>query len=148
MLRRLGLVILRHVGLIFVLIPALAGAWFSTELEPIKDWVFGPIYIRWAQEKNKQERTYTFVFHNSGQEAAELEVRYRKMPKMVISDFAASTFEEGPYNSFASALSHLDSRKFEEYSLGRLMDPHLPFPSLIVLENELRRGARRKVDER
>ncbi len=45
------------------------------------------------------------------------------------------------------AISHIDSSRFERRSLTRLIDPHVHFPSLAVLENELRTAAQ-KNDER
>ncbi len=103
MLRKLGV-------FIFVLIPAAFVAWFSTELQPIRDWVFEPIYIRWSINNDKIERTETFAVHNSGKDAIELRVSYGDIPEMTISDFAASTFSGGPYNSFSGGplLSQLD----------------------------------------
>jgi len=135
----------RIIGFLVIAIPA---AWVSTEFDPIKDWVFEPTYIRWSMDDNQRERTQTFVVHNSGKIAAELRVHYHALPEMAVSDFSASTFKDGPYNSFAETLSHSDTTKLDEPFLRRLMDPHFPSPDLRVLETALRRSIRRKVDER
>lgn len=131
----------------FVVI-AIPAAWVSTEFEPVKDWVFEPTYIRWSFESDQKERIQTFVIHNSGKEAAELRIHYRALPEMAVSDFAASAFKDGPYNSFAETLSHLDNSKLDEPELKRLLDPHFPVPDLRRIEIELRNSARKKVDER
>jgi len=132
----------------FVLVPAALAA-VSLQLQPIKDWVFEPTYIRWAVEKDDRERTQTFIVHNSGQHTADLCISYGATPRMAISDFFASSFSEyGPGTSFTSTLTHLDSAKFREPQIRRLVDPHFNAPSLVALENELRSEPQRNTDKR
>jgi hypothetical protein len=142
MLRRLV-----HFGF-FVLVPAVLAA-VSIQLQPIRDWVLEPTYIRWAFEKDERERTLTFAVHNSGPNAVDVCISYRAIPRMAISDFFAGFFgKDGPDNSFAGTLAHLDVPILREPSMRRLIDPHLQVPSLVALESELRKEAQSRVDRR